>query len=113
MAKAWDAVAEAINTRLADRGMTQRALAEASGVSVATLRKLQKAEPAERGRPVLIALSLALGWAPGYLEALSGGATPPDDPSADLRRAVESVRAELDDVRERLASVEAAQRGER
>ena len=93
--------------------MTQRALAEASGVSVATVRKLQKAEPAERGRPVLIALSLALGWAPGHLEAVSGGAAPPDDPSADLRRAVESMRADLDDVRERLASVEAAQRGER
>jgi transcriptional regulator with XRE-family HTH domain len=92
--------------------MTQKALAEASGVSVATVRKLQKGEPAERGRPVLIALSLALGWAPGHLEAVSGGTTPPDDPSADLRQAVESMRADLDEVRERLASVEAAQRGE-
>ena len=112
MARDWQAVATAINTRLAERGMTQKGLADASGVSVATLRKLQKAEPAERGRPVMLALSVALGWAPGHLEALSGGDVAPDDPSTDLRRAVDDIRADLDEVRERLAAVEAIQRGD-
>ena len=112
MTKDWPAVAAAINTRLAERAMTQKSLADESGVSVATLRKLQKAEPAERGRPVLIALSVALGWAPGHLEAVSGGTAVPDDPSSDLRQTVETMRADIDDVRKRLAGVEAAQRGD-
>lgn len=112
MARDWQAVADAINTRLAERGLTQKALAEASGVSVATLRKLQKAEPADRGKPVLMALSVALGWEPGHLHALSGGEQAPADPTADLREQVAAIRADLDDVRDRLAKVEAAQRRE-
>lgn len=112
MARDWDAVASAINTRLAERDMTQKALADDSGVSVATVRKLQKGEPAERGKPVLIALSVALGWTPGHLEAISNGAAPDDPPSA-LRQTIETMRADLDDVRERLAAVEAVQRADR
>lgn len=111
MARQWDAVASAINTRLAERKMTQKALADESGVSVATLRKLQKGEPGERGRPVLIALSVALGWAAHHLEAIADGAPAPNDPSTHLRRDVETMRADLDEVRDRLAAVEAAQRG--
>jgi hypothetical protein len=54
-------VGEPDETRpFADKG--QAAVAETSGVSVATLRKLQKAEPADRGKPVLMALSVTLGW---------------------------------------------------
>ncbi|GAA3068543.1 hypothetical protein GCM10010464_35930 [Pseudonocardia yunnanensis] len=110
MARDWQAVADAINTRLAERGMTQRALAEASGVSVATLRKLQKAEPADRGKPVLMALSVALGWAPNYLQTLSDGAQAPSDSATALRDEVAALRADLSEVQQRLAKVEAAQR---
>lgn len=112
MARDWQAVAEAINTRSAERGLTQKALADASGVSVATLRKLQKAEPGDRGKPVLMALSVALGWAPGHLQALSGDATPTTtaDPTAALRHEVKAMRADLDDVHQRLARLEAVQR---
>jgi transcriptional regulator with XRE-family HTH domain len=112
VARDWQAVADAINTRLAERGMTQKALAEASGVSVATLRKLQKAEQADRGKPVLMALSVALGWAPGHLQVLSGGEPAPADPTADLRAQVEAIRADLDDFRDRLARVEGVHRSE-
>jgi transcriptional regulator with XRE-family HTH domain len=90
--------------------MTQKALAEASGVSVATLRKLQKAEPADRGRPVLMALSVALGWAPTYLQTLSDGAQAPAEPATALKDEVAALRADLNEVQERLARVEAAQR---
>jgi transcriptional regulator with XRE-family HTH domain len=111
VARNWQAVADAMNTRLAERGMTQKALAEASGVSVATLRKLQKAEPADRGKPLLIALSVALGWAPSHLQAVSEGEPAPADPTAELRKQVDAIRADLDDFRVRLTTVEAAQRG--
>lgn len=114
MARDWQAVADAINTRSAERGLTQKALADVSGVSVATLRKLQKGEPGDRGRPVLMALSVALGWAPGHLQALSddvpGSSTP--DAGAALRADVDALRAELDDVQQRLASLEAARQGD-
>jgi transcriptional regulator with XRE-family HTH domain len=111
VAKDWQAVADAINTRSAERGLTQKALADASGVSVATLRKLQKAESGDRGKPVLMALSVALGWAPGYLQALSDGvaAPPAAEPSAALRAEVNALRVDLDDVHRRLARLEAAQ----
>src|SRR6187397_581412 len=82
VARDWQAVADAINTRSAERGLTQKALADLSGVSVATLRKLQKAEPGDRGRPVLMALSVALGWAPGHLQAVSDDVPAP--PASDV-----------------------------
>jgi transcriptional regulator with XRE-family HTH domain len=112
VARDWQAVADAINTRSAERGLTQKALADASGVSVATLRKLQKAEPGDRGKPVLMALSVALGWAPGHLQALSGDVAAPSaaDPTSALRAEVDAMRADLDDVHERLAKLEAARR---
>lgn len=109
MSKDWQAVAAAVNTRLAERAMTQKALADASGVSVATLRKLQKAEPGDRGRPLLVAVSVALGWTPGHLEAVADGGASLDDPSADLRETVAAMRSDLDDVRSRLATLEEAQ----
>ena len=111
MARDWQAVADAINTRSAERGLTQKALADASGVSVATLRKLQKAEPGDRGKPVLMALSVALGWTPGYLQALSDdeAASRTVDPNAALRDDVDALRADLDDVHRRLAKLEARQ----
>lgn len=111
MARDWQAVADAINTRSAERGLTQKALADASGVSVATLRKLQKAEPGDRGKPVLMALSVALGWAPGHLQALSEEVAAPStvDPSAALRADIDALRVELADFHRRLAKLEAAQ----
>jgi transcriptional regulator with XRE-family HTH domain len=112
VAKNWQAVADAINARLAERGMTQKALAEESGVSTATLRKIQKAEPGDRGKPVLMALSVALAWPPGHLQALSGDDQAAVDPSADIRQQVATIRAELDAVQDRLTRVEAVQRGE-
>jgi hypothetical protein len=92
--------------------MTQKTLSEQSGVSVATLRKLQKAEPADRGKPLLMALSVTLGWAPTHLQALSEGESVPADPTDELREQVEAIRADLDDVRDRLTRVEAANRSE-
>jgi transcriptional regulator with XRE-family HTH domain len=50
-----------------ERGLTQRELAERSGVSVATIRQIQGAQPARRSPVTLAALSRALGWADDYL----------------------------------------------
>jgi hypothetical protein len=76
-------VGEPDETRpFADKG--QAAVAETSGVSVATLRKLQKAEPADRGKPVLMALSVTLGWdAPRAIN--TNGRTRTATPAAPVR----------------------------
>ncbi|RTL64504.1 MAG: XRE family transcriptional regulator [Pseudonocardiaceae bacterium] len=108
MAKDWTAVALAVNARMAERGISQKDLAAASGVSVAWLRRLQKAEPAERGGPHLAAVSSALGWPADHLAAVaSGGAkSVVADPVAELRAEVVEVRDMLADVQTRLARLE-------
>lgn len=78
MPEDWKSVAEAINARLRALGMTQRELVEASKVSVAVVRELQR-NTAQRRRSsrTLEALSLALGWHPRHLEAVAHGRRPP------------------------------------
>jgi transcriptional regulator with XRE-family HTH domain len=73
LAKNWDAVAEAINTRLAELEMTQIELATKSRVSTATLRQIQKGVPKRRGPRTLGSISEALGWPSGHLEKLAEG----------------------------------------
>jgi len=74
----WQAVADAINARMTELPMSQRDLAERSGVSVATLRELQHARAArKRSGRLLTAISTALDWPEDYLRAvLTGAATP-------------------------------------
>ncbi|GAB2870619.1 transcriptional regulator with XRE-family HTH domain [Lentzea nigeriaca] len=94
MPKDWQAVAEAVNTRMAELELSQKGLAEAARVGVATVRRLQKGEPAERGGALLAAVSVALSWPPGHLEAIAAGQPGPVDPAAALRVEVEKLRAE-------------------
>jgi transcriptional regulator with XRE-family HTH domain len=75
----WESVAEAINARLRALGMTQRELVEASKVSVAVVRELQRnTVQRRRSSRTLEALSLALGWHPRHLEAVARGRRPPE-----------------------------------
>jgi len=74
----WRAVASAINARMVELPMTQRELADRSGVSVATLRELQHATAArKRSDRTLAAVSDALGWPEGYLKAVLNSGAPP------------------------------------
>ncbi|QKW12399.1 XRE family transcriptional regulator [Verrucosispora sp. NA02020] len=74
----WQAVASAINGRMAELPLTQQELAERSKVSVATLRELQYAKAnRKRSTRTLAAISQALDWPDGYLQAVLTGATPP------------------------------------
>lgn len=107
MAKDWAAVAEAITARMDERGVSQKDLAATSGVSVAWLRRLQKAEPGDRGAPLLAAVSTALGWPPNHLNAIAlGDDSRGSDPVSDLREEIAAVRATLADVQERLDHLE-------
>ncbi|TWF93369.1 helix-turn-helix domain-containing protein [Saccharopolyspora dendranthemae] len=108
MGKDWDAVATAINTRLAELDLTQRELSERSGVSTATLRQLQNNyEPRRRSPRLLAAISEALRWPSDHLAQVLEGEAPEDD--VDLRADVVRLRQEVAELRERLVALEGKQ----
>jgi len=64
----WAAVAEALNARMAACRMSQHRLAETSGISVATIRRLQHGAGRRRVRDdTQTALSAALDWPDHHL----------------------------------------------
>jgi transcriptional regulator with XRE-family HTH domain len=106
----WDAVAEAMNARMAVLRVTQQELATKSGVSPATIRELQhNHQPRRRYGRTLSALSEALDWPAQHLDDILNGRDPSaaaaveqDEVLAELR----GIRGELEAIRSRLDSLE-------
>ncbi|SDY63161.1 hypothetical protein SAMN05216215_103147 [Saccharopolyspora shandongensis] len=108
MAKDWTAVATAINTRLAELDMTQRTLAERSGVSAATLRQLQSPEtyePKKRSPRLLAAISEGLNWPKDQLARILEGEASTDEPSS-IRGDVQELHREVAALRDRVGILE-------
>lgn len=103
MGRNWDAVAEAINTRLAELDMTQVELAGKSRVSTATLRQLQHGVAKRYSPRTLAAISGALSWPSDHLERVATGSGSPA--AVDRIAALEEVVADL---RERVRRIEDA-----
>jgi len=74
--------AEAIRTRRLELGWTQHRLAHESGISVATVRKLEGHKQPYYRALTLVPLCVALGWSPDALNSMLApdGATPGPDP---------------------------------
>lgn len=102
----WQDVADALNARLLQIGLTQRALSERSRVSLTTLRELQRgAEHRQRSARTLAAISEALGWQPDHLQRIAEGRI-----GQVLPPAVESLRdqetlTELHHIRQHLTEL--------
>jgi transcriptional regulator with XRE-family HTH domain len=79
----WAIVARVVNDQMAARGMTQRELAELSGVSAATLRKIQSGEEQQRTRATLASISGALGFPDDHLRRVSQGTSDPGEAWSD------------------------------
>lgn len=108
MAKNWDAVAEAINTRLDELQMTQNELSIKSGVSTATLRELQhNRNPRRRTGRLLEAVSVALDWPPSHLGSIVDGAPAGTLPQGDLVAEVHRLGSELAALQHRVRDLEA------
>lgn len=107
----WDAVALAIQDRLAQTRMTQMDVASRAQVSITTVRELQHNLSPRRRRPqTLAAVSEALGWPGGYLDQVLRGERPEphtDEVTDPVLDALNGVEAELRDLRERVAKLEA------
>lgn len=114
----WDAVARALNERMAARRVGQQDLAVTSGVSVSTLRQLQHGAARRVQNKTLAAVAVALGWPDDHLiRVLLTGREPDVEPAEfglrELSRSLRGIEAQLATISERLAAVERAVGGRR
>lgn len=106
----WAAVADAVNRRLRELGLTQKELARRSRVSVATLRKIQKGVAQERSDAILSAVSRALGLPDDHLRAVADGevglsSSAAGGPTGDLRSEVADLRRRVEALERSIGSV--------
>lgn len=112
MSEDWAAVGRVITRRLAELGLRQSALAERSRVSQATIRELQyNAVQRRRSSRTLEALSVGLGWHPGYLAEVVRGEHPDtgrdDAPKDPVLARLEAIENQLRGINERLGAMDA------
>lgn len=106
----WDAVAAAINARMAALRITQLELASGSGVSPATIREIQhNHRPRRRYGRTLVALSEALQWPADHLDSVLAGrpvdadtTKPQTSPDGQVLTELRAIRTELHGIRSRL-----------
>jgi transcriptional regulator with XRE-family HTH domain len=106
----WDAVAEAIQTRLAETRMTQLDVASRARLSLTTIRELQHNLNSRRRRPqTLAAVSQALGWPPSYLQQVLNGDQPQpheDEVKDPVLQALDGLARQIQELRERVEQIE-------
>jgi DNA-binding Xre family transcriptional regulator len=108
----WIAVARALNERMAALRLGQQELAQRSGISVSTLRKLQHGAGRRVQNKTLAAISTALDWPADHLAAvLLADRTPPSSPQtvdADpISDRLQRIEEHLRQVTGQLATIEA------
>lgn len=108
----WDAVAAAVNERMAARRIGQQELATLSGVSVSTLRQVQHGAGRRVQNKTLAAISRALEWPDDHLAAVllagRGGPSLADaDGGASVAAALHQLDHRLNEIGARLTAVEA------
>lgn len=98
----WADVAAIVKDRRAELSMTQHELATRSGVSTATLRKIESGDSQQRQRSTLTNLSRALGLSEDHLWRVSRGESPTGAPEGELS----ALRAEVADLVRRVEALE-------
>ena len=106
----WSAVARVVNDRMNTLELTQRELSERSGVSVATLRKIQQGDDQRRSATTLTAIARALGLADDQLRRVANGSIPANgaDSAEGLPERLESLEAQVVQLQERVAALESS-----
>ncbi len=107
----WSAVADAVNARMAQQRIGQKVLADASGVSVATLRRIQHGAHGRRVQnKTLTAIAYALGWPEDHLiRVLRAGAAPAgagQPPEREILAGIDRIEQQLAEMSCRLIAVE-------
>jgi hypothetical protein len=82
----WSAVAQAINQRMTELGISQIELVKSSNLSKAIVREVQhNVVQRRRSARTLEALSIALEWHPGHLAAVLSRRRPPSPGEPHVR----------------------------
>jgi transcriptional regulator with XRE-family HTH domain len=106
----WDAVAEAIQSRLAETRMTQMDVASRARLSLTTVRELQHNLNPRRRRPqTLAAVSQAMGWPADYLQQVLRGDRPQphqDEVQDPVLQALDGLAREIRELRDRVEQIE-------
>lgn len=109
MSEDWQAVADAIEQRMAELRRTQQEVAAKARISPVTLRRLQRGEaPIRSHRTTLVAVSTALEWPANHLQnVLAGTPRLAEEPSSDpVLTELLAIRSELQRINDRLDSLE-------
>ena len=99
----WADVATVVNDRMTTRGLSQRELAERSGLSPATLRKIQHGDDQARNRSTLAGLSRALGLPEDHLWRVAMEGLAVAEQAGDETGA---LRREVADLQQRVTAIE-------
>ncbi len=107
----WQAVADALNARMAALRIGQQALATASGVSVATLRQIQHGAHGRRVQnTTLTAIAHALDWPDDHLIRILIGNRVSEalghTTAREILAGIDRIEQQLADLSRRLATVE-------
>jgi DNA-binding Xre family transcriptional regulator len=108
----WAEVARVVKDRMAELSMTQRELSEKSGLSTATLRKVNPDKPQRLTQSTLTGISRALGLAEDHLWRVSRGEPTTGEPAGGLsvlRADLAEVQAEVRELRARVETLESGQ----
>jgi hypothetical protein len=112
MARDWDAVAGAMQARIAELDMTQTELVQRSRLAPMTIRELLfNTAPRRRSDRTLGAVSVALGWPEEHLRAVAEGLSPADSVAGSAARialveeGIAAMREKADGQDELLADV--------
>ena len=116
----WHRVADAIQTRMDEKLLSQARLAEIAGVSPVTLRNLVHGRETAYRHETLVKVSTALGWGVDGLVRIGQGANRKDVERAEAARAGDTdvtatlleLRDQYDEIIRRLADLE-RDRGDR
>ncbi len=113
----WQAVAAALNERMAARRIGQQELARLSGISVSTLRTVQHGASRRVQNKTLEAIAVALNWPADHLISIlvtPQRQVPAEEPAGDqVAVAIARVERTLQQLSDRLASVENHLRADR
>jgi transcriptional regulator with XRE-family HTH domain len=101
----WADVARVVNARMAELEISQTELAALSGVSPATLRKIQAGDEQQRTRSTLASLSRALGLNEDHLWRVSRDESPDVD-AAVPQSELSALRTEMADLARRVEALE-------
>ena len=98
----WAEVARVVKDRMAELSMTQRELSEKSGLSTATLRKVNPDKPQRLTQSTLTGISRALGFSEDHLWRVSRGEPTTGEPGGETS----VLRADLADLARRVEALE-------